>query len=108
MNKILIVFGLLVLTGCEPNSLEKAQQDYICSNKGGVYKYSRMIGNLGIEKVKCSNGQWVDWNTAQIIPEKFYPKERQPMEEFLKYVAYALFICLIGKYTVGFYLYIFG
>lgn len=75
MDKFLIIAGLVTLTGCQPNSLHKAQQDYICSDRGGVYSYSTMLGNAPLDKVKCFNGQWVDWSTTQVIPKEFYPNK---------------------------------
>lgn len=78
MRKIILTLSfLLLLTGCEPNSLQKSQMDYICSNSGGVYTYSKMFGRTPVLKVKCVNGKSFDWDTNQQIPEEFYPREEK-------------------------------
>ncbi|UUW39822.1 hypothetical protein VP14_135 [Vibrio phage VPMCC14] len=77
MKKLIMFVGLLVLTGCEPNSLQKAQMDYICNNRGGVYSYSTMFGKTPFIKVKCVDGQSFDWDSNQQIPEEFYPKKEK-------------------------------
>ena len=78
MRKIILASSfLLLLTGCEPNSLEKAQMDYVCSNQGGVYSYSNMFGERVMSFVKCKYGRSIDWNKNQQIPEEFYPKKEK-------------------------------
>lgn len=77
MKKGLIVSGLFLLTGCEPNSLQKAQMDYVCSDNGGVYTYSNMFGKTPVIKVKCVDGQSFDWGSNQQIPKEFYPKKEK-------------------------------
>lgn len=78
MRKIILTLSfLLLLTGCEPNSLQKSQMDYVCSDNGGVYTYSKMFGNTRITKVRCMNGQSFHWSLNQQIPEEFYPKEEK-------------------------------
>ncbi len=78
MRKIILTSSfLLLLTGCEPNSLQKSQMDYVCSNRGGVYTYSRMVGGVWVSKVKCMNGQSIIWSLNQQIPEECYPKKEK-------------------------------
>ena len=78
MRKMILASSfLLLLTGCEPNSLQKSQMDYVCSDRGGVYTYSRMVGGAWSSKVKCLNGQSVIWSTNQQLHEEFYPKKEK-------------------------------
>lgn len=81
IKKILCLTTLVLLTGCEPNSLQKAQQDFVCYNRGGVYDYSSMFGNVAITEVKCFNGEWVQWSPNMIIPKEFYPKKKEMNNE---------------------------
>lgn len=73
MKVFLVVFGLLFLTGCEPSSLQKAQMDYICKDRGGVYNYPKLVGDLH-SNVRCRNGEKVRYTSQQQIPEEFYPE----------------------------------
>ena len=74
MIKVTVLLALVLLSGCQPNSLNKAQQDYMCSEKGGVYKYGLMFGQ-NTTKPKCNNGEHVNVPYNQQIPPEFYPKK---------------------------------
>ena len=74
MNKtITICIAVSILTGCQPDSLRKAQQDYSCHKKGGVYTYGKVFGTR-TEDVKCRNGETVEVPYDQWLPSEFYPE----------------------------------
>ena len=53
MKEVLLVVLILFIQGCEPTSIEKAQQDVVCSEHSGVYRYT------SISKAKvlmCNDG----------------------------------------------------
>lgn len=69
MSKIIMVVCLMCLSGCfTPDKVDKAQQDYVCSKKGGVNVYVRYSGNLS-NKVQCMDGSYQEWIRV-VIPTK--------------------------------------
>lgn len=67
------LFALFFVTGCTPTNMQKAKQDFVCKDKGGVYLYARFT----IGYAECKNGELVDnWN-SMIITEEFYPENPQ-------------------------------
>ena len=39
MNKVLIsLVSIILLSGCSPTLMDKAKQDFVCKDKGGVYQ----------------------------------------------------------------------
>ena len=40
MNKVLIsLVSISLLSGCSPTPMDKAKQDFVCKDRGGVYEY---------------------------------------------------------------------
>ena len=59
----------LFLAGCTPSPMDKAKQDFVCRNNGGVYSYS--VVNLA----NCRDGTNIDNWTSAILTKEFYPKD---------------------------------
>lgn len=79
MNKIkltILTITLLSLTGCfAADKVDKAQQDYVCSDRGGVNKYARYEGN-GSSRVQCLDGSYQDWVNIIIPKDKIVKQEK--------------------------------
>lgn len=61
------VLLITILTGCvKPDLVDKAQQDYVCKESGGVHKYVRYGGGLS-NPVRCMNGSYKKWYNV-VIP----------------------------------------
>ena len=77
MNKIkhtILTLTLLSLTGCfAADKVDKAQQDYVCSERGGVNAYVNYGGNAS-NKVQCMDGSYQGW-IGIIIPKDKIVKE---------------------------------
>lgn len=69
MNKVLIsLVSIVLLSGCSPTPMDKAKQDFVCKDKGGVYKYT-VLNNA-----HCRNGKGVSYWGDVTLTEEFYPK----------------------------------
>jgi hypothetical protein len=78
MEKIkhtILTLTLLSLTGCfAADKVDKAQQDYVCSDRGGVNKYARNGGNAS-SRVQCLDGSYQDWLKIIIPKDKIVKQE---------------------------------
>lgn len=74
-NKFIVLCTLLCLTGCFPaDRVDKAQQDYVCHERGGVSSYVRYAGQVSI-KVQCMDGSYQNWLRTVIPKEHIKVKE---------------------------------
>ena len=69
MDKMLILLvSIILLSGCSPTPMDKAKQDFVCKDKGGVYEY------VILNNAYCRNGRSVsNWGDITLT-EEFYPK----------------------------------
>ena len=75
--KILLLMVVMLLSSCmESNSLDKSRMDFVCSDKGGVYKYSSVIHSL----VQCRDCSWHNFNKV-VLPPEFYPDKEEVADE---------------------------
>lgn len=78
MGKIkgcILTITLLSLTGCfAADKVDKAQQDYVCSERGGVNTYTRYGGGFSL-KVQCKDGSYQDWLKIIIPKDKIVKQE---------------------------------
>lgn len=71
--RVLIVCLCLILSGCK-GPLERAQQDYVCLDRGGVYIYVSILF-----QVRCNDGSYInDWENT-ILPEGHRPKPKEKL-----------------------------
>lgn len=68
MRLICLLPIVLIVSGCIPNSLDKAKQNQVCEERGGVYGYVSEI-----YKVTCRDGSLHEWDEV-ILKPKHYPK----------------------------------
>ncbi len=75
MNKVLIsLVSIILLSGCSPTPMDKAKQDFVCKDRGGVYKY--VISTTA----HCRDGSRVrNWYNVTLT-EEFYPKPERTNE----------------------------
>lgn len=75
MEKIkscLLTLTLLSLTGCfAADKVDKAQQDYVCSDRGGVNEYIFSA----IHRVQCLDGSYHNWLDIIIPKDKLVKQE---------------------------------
>ena len=64
-----LAISFLLLSGCTPSPMDKAKQDFVCRNNGGVYSYSV------VEIANCRDGTNIDNWTSAILTKEFYPKD---------------------------------
>ena len=78
MSKIkhtILTITLLSLTGCfAADKVDKAQQDYVCSDRGGVNTYTRYSGGMSL-KVQCKDGSYRSWFLIIIPKDKIVKQE---------------------------------
>ena len=80
---IRIIILAILLAGCEPTDLDRARSEYVCSQRGGVYRFgdsdfkirvSESDPKVGTPAI-CNNGASID--LPVIIPDSnFYPKAK--------------------------------
>ena len=80
---VALLAGSLALAGCHPErnptDMQKAKQDFVCKDKGGVYKYMPPA-----YKAHCRDGSFVDdWRQVILTPE-YYPEAEDKSEGGLK------------------------
>ena len=66
LKGVLLVCATRLLTGCTPSPMDKTKQDYVCKDKGGVYRYTNLI-----RLVTCNNGSKHEWS-GTILTEGYY------------------------------------
>lgn len=66
MKYFLLLLMLGCLTGCEPNPLSKAKQNYSCLGHGGVFSYT----TNSITDLTCRDGKVIEGWRNIIIPLK--------------------------------------
>jgi hypothetical protein len=71
MKIVLITIVALLITSCTRTNMQKARQDFVCKDKGGVYKYAN-----NPFKVMCRDGIYTEWIDVTLPPE-YYPKGEQ-------------------------------
>lgn len=67
--KCLFLISLVALCGCETSPMDKARQDFVCKDSGGVYEYAPKLA-----KTLCNDGVYKEW-TGAVITKDFYPKK---------------------------------
>mgnify|MGYP003632871063 CR=1 FL=1 len=76
MSKIthtILTITLLSLTGCfAADKVDKAQQDYVCSDRGGVNEYIFSA----IHKVQCLDGSYQEWVDTIIPRDRLVKQEK--------------------------------
>ena len=79
MEKIkcyIITTALLSLTGCfAADKVDKAQQEYVCADRGGVNAYTRYGGGFSL-RVQCEDGSYQDWVDIIIPKDKIIKQEK--------------------------------
>ena len=61
MQYLAIVITIVLFTGCETTSIEKAKQDVACIDKGGVYEYA----SIDLIRTKCKDGSYQNWDIVE-------------------------------------------
>ena len=68
--KLIILFSFFFLTACGPSKLQIQVANYVCSNKGGVYKITGFAKN----NVICNNNTY-HTTKGVVIPLEFLKKK---------------------------------
>lgn len=67
--KLIILFSFFFLTACGPSKLQIQVANYVCSNKGGVYR----VDNIKENNVICNNNTH-HTTRGVVIPLEFLKK----------------------------------
>ena len=73
--KVLFLGAASITSGCAPTEVEKAQQNFLCKDQGGVSSYT----GDNFTKVHCNNGESYSYEVTRdvtITDPEFYAKSK--------------------------------